>query len=82
MAFKHSIFNLQLSLVDIKIWNHLRDFFQAFACTHLETKIAVLFDWNLSRLPFLGQVEDSDLLLCTGLDSEHVDLFLYPIFTQ
>ena len=35
------------------------------------SEVAVLFDLNLSRRPFLGQVVDSDLLLCTGFDSEH-----------
>ena len=37
---------------------------------------------NLSRRPFLRQVVDLDLLLCTGLDSEHVVLFLCHISTQ
>ena len=41
-----------------------------------------LFDSNLSRRPFLGQVVDLDLLLCTGFDSELVVLFLCHIFTQ
>ena len=36
----------------------------------------------LSRRPFLGQVVDTDLLLCTGFDSEHAVLFLCHIFTQ
>ena len=46
------------------------------------SEVAVLFDSNLSRRPFLGQVVDLDLLLCTGLDSEHAGLFLCHIFTQ
>ena len=46
------------------------------------SEVAVLFDSNLSRRPFLGQVVDSDLLLCTGFDSEHAVLFLCHIFTQ
>ena len=33
--------------------------------------LSVLFYSNLSRLPFLGQVFNLDLLLCTGIDSEH-----------
>ena len=37
----------------------------------LPSEIAVLFDWNLNRLPFLGQVVDLDLLLCTRFNSEH-----------
>ena len=44
--------------------------------------VAVLFTLNLSRRPFLRQVVDLDLLLCTGFDSEHVALFLSHIFTQ
>ena len=46
------------------------------------SEVAVLFDSNLSRRPFLGQVVDSDLLLCTGFDLEHADLFLCHIFSQ
>ena len=46
------------------------------------SEVAVLFDSNLSRLPFLGQVVDLDLLLCTGFDSEHAVLFLCHIFAQ
>ena len=36
----------------------------------------MLFNLNLSRLPFLGQEADLDLLLCTGFNSEHAVLFL------
>ena len=43
---------------------------------------AVLFDSNLSRRPFLGQVVDLDLLLCTGFVLEDAVLFLCHIFTQ
>ena len=46
------------------------------------SEVAVLFDSNLSRRPFLGQLVDLDLLLCTGFDSEPEDLFLCHIFTQ
>ena len=46
------------------------------------SEVAALFNSNLSRRPFLGQVVDTDLLLCTGFDSEHVVLFLCHIFTQ
>ena len=41
---------------------------------------SVLFDWNLSRRPFLGQLINLDLLLNTGLDLKHADLFLCLIF--
>ena len=44
--------------------------------------LSVLFHSNLSRRPFLGQVVNFDLLLCTGFDSEHEALFLCHIFTQ
>ena len=46
------------------------------------SEVAVLFDSNLSRLPFLGQVVDLDLLLCTGFDSEHAVLFLCHILLR
>ena len=42
----------------------------------------MLFDWNMSRRHFLGQVVDSDLLLCTGFNLEHAVLFLCHTFTQ
>ena len=44
----------------------------------------MLFDWNLSRSPFLGQVVDLDLLLCTGtaFNLESADFFLLPVFIQ
>ena len=38
--------------------------------------------FEFEQTPFLGQVVDLDLLLCTGFDSEHVVLFLCHIFTQ
>ena len=44
------------------------------------SKVAVLFYWNLSRCPFLWQVVDLDLLLCTGFNS--AVLFPCHIFTQ
>ena len=34
------------------------------------------------QTPFLGQVVDLDLMLCTGFSSEHAVLFLCHIFTQ
>ena len=39
-----------------------------------------LFDLNIR--PFLGQIVDTDMLLCTGFYSEHAVLFLSHIFTQ
>ena len=46
------------------------------------SEVAVLFYSNLSRLPFLGQVVDLNLLLCTGFNLEHAVLFLCHGFTQ
>ena len=48
------------------------------------SEVAVMFDLNLSRRPFLGQVVHLDLLLCTGFNLEHwhAFLFLCHIFTQ
>ena len=46
------------------------------------SEVAALFDSNLSRRPFHGQVVDLDLLLCTGFNSEHVVLFLCHMFSQ
>ena len=46
------------------------------------SEVAVLFYLNLSRRPFLGQVVDLDLLLCTGFNLEHAVLFLCHLFTQ
>ena len=41
-----------------------------------------VFEWNLRRLPFVGQVFNLERVLHTGFDYEHVDLFLCHIFTQ
>ena len=54
--------------------------FQSFCAQR--SGVALLLDSNLSRRPFLRQVVDLDLLLCTGFDSEHSVLFLCHIFTQ
>ena len=43
---------------------------------------AMLFSSNLSRHPFLRQILALDLLLCTGFNWKHADLFLCLIFTQ
>ena len=50
-------------------------------CAQL-SEVVALFDWNMSRRPFLGQVVDSDLLLFTGFNLEHAVLFLRHTFTQ
>ena len=44
------------------------------------SEVAVLFNSNLR--PFLGQVVDLDLLLCTGFDLEHAVLLPCHIFSQ
>ena len=46
------------------------------------SEVAALFYSKLSRSPFLGQVIDLDLLLCTGFDSEYEVLFLCHVSTQ
>ena len=46
------------------------------------SEVAALFYLNLSRRPVLGQVVDTDLVLCTGFNSEHVVLFLCHILAQ
>ena len=45
----------------------------------LPSEVAELFNLNLNRRPFLGQVVNLDLLLCTGFDLEHV-ICSYVIF--
>ena len=62
--------------------NHARHHFQAFAHFHLKIEVTVLSNSNLSRHPFLRQVVDLDLLLCTGFYSGYAVLFLRHNFTQ
>ena len=64
------------------IQNHARHHFQAFAHLHLKTEVTVLSNSNLSRHPFLRQVVDLDLLLCTGFYSGYAVLFLRHNFTH
>ena len=67
------IFDIKLWMVklwtiynfEIKLWTLPPSF-----CAQ-PSEVAMLFDSNLSRLSFLGQVVDLDLLLCTGFDLEH-----------
>ena len=61
-----------LQLIQNHAWHRL----QAFARRHLKS-----LRCSIQR-PFLRQVVDSDLLLCTGFDSEHAVLFLCHILTQ
>ena len=75
MAFKHSIsFATDLD-ANFGSKSRLTSFPSSGFCAP-PFEVAALFDSNLSRRPFLGQVVDFDLLLCTGLDSEHVVLLL------
>ena len=46
------------------------------------SEVSVLFNSNLSKRPFLWQVVDLDLLLCTGFNLEHEVSLLCHIFTQ
>ena len=71
MAFKHSI-SFATNLASNLGCDQFR----------IMPEVAVLFDLNLRRCPFLGQVVDLDLLLCTGFDLEHAVLFPCHIFTQ
>ena len=48
----------------------------------LPSEVTVLFNSNLSRCPFLRQLVDLDLLICTGFNLEHAVLLLCHIFTQ
>ena len=74
----HSLAIWQQTLVAIDS-ESCQTLFQSFCAQPPE--VTVLFKWNLSRCPFLGQVVNLDLLLCTGFNSEHVALFLCHIFT-
>ena len=81
MAYKHSIsFAIDLATNFGCYQFRITTSFLNFCVPPSE--VAALFYSNLSRRPFLGQVVDSDLLLCTVFDSEHVVLFLCRIFTQ
>ena len=82
MAFKHHIsFAIDLAAnFGCDLFRFTPDIFPSFC--EPPSEVAALFNSNLSRRPFLRQVVDSDLLLCTGFDSEHAGLFLCHIFTQ
>ena len=60
----------QFRIMSDIISKNLRAAIAAISCQ------VVLFHPNLSRRPFLGQVVDWDLLLCTRFSLEHADLFL------
>ena len=66
----------QFRIMSDIISKNLRAAIAAISCQ------VVLFHPNLSRRPFLGQVVDWDLLLCTRFNLEHADWFLFPSPTQ
>ena len=78
VAFHLLLIGLQ-TLVEINSESSLT-LFPSFCV--LPSEVAVLFNLNLSTCPFLGQVIDIDLLLCTRFDSKPVVLFLCHNFTQ
>ena len=78
--FSDIVFHLQLSTLAVTNSESCQRLFPSFCAKSSE--VAVLFYWILRKLPFLGQVIDLDILLCKGLELEHVDLFLSLIFTQ
>ena len=69
MAFKHHIsFATDFAAIDPEL---------RLTCFCMQpSEVVVLIDSNLSRLPFLRQVVDLDVLLCTGFNLEHAVLFL------
>ena len=76
-------FHLQLIWLQTllqSIQDHARHCFQALL-TAMGSSCSVWLKY-MSRCPFLRHGFYLDLLLCTGFNSEHVDLFLCPMFTQ
>ena len=78
MAFKHHFsfcnwFGCKLWLLmdqnHASQWSHCQTLFPSFCVQPSEA--AVMLNSNLSRRPFLGEVVDLGLLLCTGLNSGH-----------
>ena len=64
-------------------WNRFRimpDIVSKLLRACIWSRCVVQFEFE--QTPFLGQVVNLDLLLCTGFDSEHAILFLCHIFTQ
>ena len=64
---------------------HYRLELKSSLSTHrLQSKMAVLSHWNLSKLPVLGQFIDLDLLPCRGFDlnSSYEDLLRNVIWIQ
>ena len=76
MAFKDCISFAAANLVVInsESWQPCQGLFPSFFS--LPSEVAVLFDCDPRKYPFLRQILDLDLLLCTGFNSEHLDLIL------
>ena len=82
MAFKHCIsFATCMALNFGCNWFRITPDIVSKLCSP-PSEVAVLFYSNLSRLPFLGQDVDLDLLHFTGFNLEHTVLFLCHIFNQ
>ena len=82
MAFKHSI-SFATDLAPNFGCNQFRitpDIVSKLLCASIWSCCVVLLESE--QRPFLGQVVDTDLLLCTGFDLEHAVLFLCHIFAQ
>ena len=88
MAFKTELFicnqfGCKFWLLSIQTQKVTPDIVSELLLATIWNRCAVwLESQDLSRRPFLGQVVNLDLLLCTGFDSEHAVLFLCHIFTQ
>ena len=65
MHFTCDQFGCKLWLPSIQ--NYARHRFEVSKLLYTAIKVAVLFDWNLSMRPFLGQVVDLDLLRASPL---------------
>ena len=75
----HGVQTSHFTVLAINSESHLT-LFPSFCAQSSE--VAVLFYSNLSRCPFLEQVVDLDLLLCTGFNLEDAVLFQCHILTQ
>ena len=81
-----SLYSLAMKTVKKEVYDEiLRRLVQQLsdqeAANHFRV-VAMLLDWNLSSRPFLGQVVNLDVLLCTEIDFEHAVLFLGHICTH
>ena len=63
MNLKHIILAATFAGINLESCQRV---FTSFCAT--PSAVAVLFDWNLSRMPVLRQVAYLDMLLCTGFN--------------